>query len=38
MKKNLGGCDDALLIYGAPKSSTVYLCCKMSIFRLSAGS
>ena len=23
-KKNLGGCDDALLIYGAPKSSTVY--------------
>ena len=25
MKKKLDGCDDALLIYGAPKSSTVYI-------------
>ena len=25
MKKKLGDCDDALLIYGAPKSSTMYV-------------
>ena len=24
-EKKIGGCDDALLIYGAPKSTTVYL-------------
>ena len=31
MKKNLGGCDDASLIYETPNSSS--LCSKMSISR-----
>ena len=24
-EKKMGGCDDALLIYGVPKSSTIYV-------------